>query len=380
MRKRYVVALMAAAMTVGSAMTSFAGWQSDANGWWWQNEDGSYPSNTWQWLDGNGDGVAESYYFGPDGYMYANTTTPDGYTVNADGAWTVNGVVQTQGSATDNSTGTSAYDSQYPLAGMLDQLGLNFAKNSAGIDLLYWSTRYQQDAVGFDQANNTIWNKAKETNNLNYWNTPVDYTTMLAIAKLANVSINLPYANEEQAEAIANNIREFFNSFPNWKNASDYEKACHIARWIEQAEYYNDTENVETPVAYQCLVEKKTNCAGYTITAKLLAQCVGLQAITGQTSVQNHIYPVFNINGVWLSYDASYNGTEQSFRIHDVYEYVNYPIHQGIDFNTDYPGNTYKYFQDRGYVVPTSLRDKFDASIIGSETDWQGTRDTLKLR
>lgn len=26
--------------------------------------------------------------------MYANTTTPDGYTVNADGAWTVDGVVQ----------------------------------------------------------------------------------------------------------------------------------------------------------------------------------------------------------------------------------------------------------------------------------------------
>lgn len=28
--------------------------------------------------------------------MYENTTTPDGYTVNSDGAWTVDGVVQTQ--------------------------------------------------------------------------------------------------------------------------------------------------------------------------------------------------------------------------------------------------------------------------------------------
>ena len=27
--------------------------------------------------------------------MYANTTTPDGYEVNGDGAWTVNGAVQT---------------------------------------------------------------------------------------------------------------------------------------------------------------------------------------------------------------------------------------------------------------------------------------------
>ena len=112
MKKRYAAVLLAAAMTVGSAMTSFAGWQSDANGWWWQNEDGSYPSNTWQWIDGNGDGVAESYYFGPDGYMYANATTPDGYTVNADGAWTVNGVVQTQGTQQNQPVNTSAPTSE----------------------------------------------------------------------------------------------------------------------------------------------------------------------------------------------------------------------------------------------------------------------------
>ena len=97
MKKRYAAVFLAVAMTMGSAMTSFAGWQSDANGWWWQNEDGSYPSNTWQWIGGNGDGVAECYYFDGNGYMLANTTTPDGYQVNADGAWTVNGVVQTQG-------------------------------------------------------------------------------------------------------------------------------------------------------------------------------------------------------------------------------------------------------------------------------------------
>lgn len=112
MKKRYAAMLMAAAMTVGSAMTSFAGWQSDANGWWWQNEDGSYPSNTWQWIGGNGDGVAECYYFDGNGYMLANTTTPDGYQVNADGAWTVNGVVQTQGRQQNQPVNTSAPTSE----------------------------------------------------------------------------------------------------------------------------------------------------------------------------------------------------------------------------------------------------------------------------
>ena len=73
------------------------GWQHDANGWWWKNDDGaSYPVNCWRWLDGNKDGVAECYYFGGDGYMLSNVTTPDGYFVNADGAWCeVNGAVHT---------------------------------------------------------------------------------------------------------------------------------------------------------------------------------------------------------------------------------------------------------------------------------------------
>ena len=37
--------------------------------------------NTWKEIDG------KQYYFGSDGYMLSNTTTPDGYYVGADGAW-----------------------------------------------------------------------------------------------------------------------------------------------------------------------------------------------------------------------------------------------------------------------------------------------------
>ena len=58
--------------------------------------DGSYPAGTWAWLDGNNDGIYESYCFDPRGYLYTNTITPDGYTVNADGAWVLNGIVMTK--------------------------------------------------------------------------------------------------------------------------------------------------------------------------------------------------------------------------------------------------------------------------------------------
>lgn len=108
--KRFVALALATALTIGGSMTAMAaGWQQNSTGWWYDNGNGTWPANSWQWIDGNGDGVAECYYFDGNGYMLSNTTTPDGYTVDGSGAWNVNGVVQTQVSnATpgNNNTGT----------------------------------------------------------------------------------------------------------------------------------------------------------------------------------------------------------------------------------------------------------------------------------
>lgn len=96
MKKRLLV-VATAVMSMAMSMTAFASmgnWQQDASGWWWQRTDNSYPADEWKWIDGNGDGTAESYYFDQNGYLITNTTTPDGYTVNADGAWVQDGVVQ----------------------------------------------------------------------------------------------------------------------------------------------------------------------------------------------------------------------------------------------------------------------------------------------
>lgn len=50
----------------------------------------------WQWLDNNGDGVNECYYFDDAGKMLTDTVTPDGFTVNEQGAWIENGAVKTK--------------------------------------------------------------------------------------------------------------------------------------------------------------------------------------------------------------------------------------------------------------------------------------------
>lgn len=95
MKKKLALIGLTSLLAVSSAMTVFAGqWKQDSIGWWWQEDDGSYPTNCWKWLDGNNDNIAECYYFDSVGYMLANTTTPDGYTVNENGAWTIEGTVQ----------------------------------------------------------------------------------------------------------------------------------------------------------------------------------------------------------------------------------------------------------------------------------------------
>lgn len=55
----------------------------------------------WNWIDDNGDGIAECYYFetesnGYRGRLYKSTKTPDGYTVNEKGQWIENGKVATK--------------------------------------------------------------------------------------------------------------------------------------------------------------------------------------------------------------------------------------------------------------------------------------------
>ena len=115
-------------------------WMQDEKGWWYKRADGSYPKNSWgyeayngksywyyfldsgymatgwvdvngskyylfpnsdgwkgrmltgwQWIDGN------CYYLDSqgqnEGALYRNTTTPDGYAVDAEGRWVVNGAV-----------------------------------------------------------------------------------------------------------------------------------------------------------------------------------------------------------------------------------------------------------------------------------------------
>lgn len=105
MKKKMGMAVSALALTLCMSIPAFAGrWQQNPGGWSYQNDDGGYPADTWQWIEG------KCYYFGGDGYMLSDTTTPDGHTVDATGAWTVDGVVQTQQNVADETAKAASYD------------------------------------------------------------------------------------------------------------------------------------------------------------------------------------------------------------------------------------------------------------------------------
>ena len=71
--KKLITFIAAGVFALSMAMTSFAGsWQRNNVGWWYQNDNGTWPAACWQQING------AWYYFNPAGYMLENTTTPDG--------------------------------------------------------------------------------------------------------------------------------------------------------------------------------------------------------------------------------------------------------------------------------------------------------------
>jgi hypothetical protein len=240
--KRFL-ALALAVMTMLSLTipVSAAVWKQDNTGWWYQEDNGSYPANTWKWIDGNNDGVAECYYFDGNGYMLSNTTTPDGYTVDSSGAWTVNGVVQTQATGSTGNAGHSAnYDPAHPLAGKIDAWNLRL-------------TSGYRDIVNNPYiVDNNI--HAMLTNQMEY------YRNDLGVAQ-----------NLEQ---------DIYNWFCNWlnsmdfRNMSEYQRAQEIKKVIESAEYESGTG---TESIYAILINKKGQCTDFAMTAKSLATALGLK-------------------------------------------------------------------------------------------------------
>ena len=202
MRRKTWIPLLASAMTLGMSLTAFAGtWKSNGTGWWYENADGSYLTG-WNWVDGNGDGIAESYYFQNDGYLLTNTTV-EGYQVNGDGAWVVNGAVQTKGvgasagnAAAQNDTVFSRSGSKKGLATRDTLFDATSVRDLGVKHIIYNFTNYEQNFM--DNFRNTKANGVSVTaimlNTLR--NNPSLFLMELADRKPITMAIMWPHRPE----------------------------------------------------------------------------------------------------------------------------------------------------------------------------------------
>lgn len=114
-KRLFLASLTTGLLSLSAAFPAMAGsWKNGAGDnaarWWYDNGDNTWAANGWRWIDGNQDGVSECYYFDAEGWLLTSTTTPDGYTVNTDGAWTVNGIAQSRQTAASNEFDNESWD------------------------------------------------------------------------------------------------------------------------------------------------------------------------------------------------------------------------------------------------------------------------------
>jgi hypothetical protein len=250
MKKAIAIALATATMTSQAMPAMAAEWKQDNTGWWYQEDNGSYPTNSWKWINGR------CYYFDSNGYMLANTTTPDGYTVDATGAWTVNGAVQTQ--STGQTSGTvhhnKNYDPAHPLAGKIDEWRLRLTPESNALNTKYISTPNVH---------------AMLTGQMEYYVEPTGYGV------------------EEQKET----EQALYNWFCNWLNGMDFENMSEMDRAkairdvLGSASYSSVSEDtyigqywLEKNDPYRVIILKKGRCAEFATTARSLAKSMGLKS------------------------------------------------------------------------------------------------------
>ena len=230
-----------------SANLAFAsGWTKgiSKNAWWFDFGNGDYFKSSWQWIDGNQDGIAECYCFDENGWMYENTITPDGYTVNENGAWTVNNIVQTKPSDlipknnTNNSVNTANNNFTETRNNKDNQGNEDFSE--------------KQDEYRADLLRRV--NKYREKKGLNSLEEN-DYLNEMAQTRAEELSIRYSHARPEGGILIgtygvngeigmkeANTPREAFLA---WKNSKQHNKAMLDREFLTFGSgYYVDEKGV----------------------------------------------------------------------------------------------------------------------------------------
>ena len=211
-------------IALSTNLTFASGWTKgiSKNAWWFDFGNGDYFKSSWQWIDGNQDGIAECYCFDENGWMYENTTTPDGYTVNENGAWTVNNIVQTKTSDlipknnTNNSVNTASNN-------FTETQNNNLAETKNNEDFSEKQDEYRADLL-------RRVNKYREKNGLNTLEEN-DYLNEMAQTRAEELSVRYSHirpngkliaGNGINGEIIVDIVKTPRDAFLTWKGSKQH--------------------------------------------------------------------------------------------------------------------------------------------------------------
>lgn len=266
MKKQIATLFMAVTLSMSMSTTVFAGqWEQSGNDWKY-SENGSCLTG-WQWIDG------KSYYFDNNGIMEKDTVI-DGYILNSDGQWVVDGVIQTQGtSETGNAAHSGNYDQVHPLAGMVDA----------------WNLRLPTKYLGeFVIANDNV--QALLTGQMDqYYIPPVGYSTNPTTGTQM-------YVSQEDYDKNVYNTQALYNWFCNWLNGMNFEtmnemqRAKEIQKVLAQGVNITGEGSNTRNADYSVLIDKKGMCAEYAMTATSLAKALGLKCAVSGTGAHAVYY------------------------------------------------------------------------------------------
>lgn len=276
MRKKMVTIVSTLMMVVSISMTSLAGeWEKTDEGTRYK-ENGTYVTG-WKWIPAfwefnNQPGEGEwCYYFGDDGYLWTSTTTPDGNLLTGNGTWIYKTYIMNRRNGIVYYGGTDkVYNEESRRA-------------SEAVDKAFNEYRDSQDVEGGKAVDE--W----------FGYEPDD------VPKSSNDFLHGFYGQFTPNEKVElkDKITEFMENYIN-DEMSDFEKEMTIIQWlVENCKYEEGYVG-----AYNCIVKKKAQCAGYADAFLQMGKACGLEV----RYVYNdyHAWNLIQLDGEWYHVDVTY--------------------------------------------------------------------------
>lgn len=322
MKKRNLVGILIGTMCLLQTMTSFAesGWQQNETGRWFENEDGSYPVNQWEQLEGNwyfanGKGYVETGFFRDGGRLY--WLGEDGVMAK-DIAMTIEGSIY----QIDSEGNCSKLPAQY--TGWLKyEKGWWYREQNGSYPINVWKQIngefYHFNGEGYMD---TGW---FSENGVNYWlgeDGAMAHDTTLVVNGLnmafdsqgaAQSSYKAPTVIPPETEktelqhTVDSMADQVLSQIVN-DGMSESQKAAAIYSWVRGNLRYSASGSIGdwTQGAYEGLRKRHGNCYTYYSTSLELLSRAGIPNIEVVRSTDNdHFWNLVYVDGAWYHFDTT---------------------------------------------------------------------------